>query len=193
MNTVSRRFGISTLTSLRLFTRAPCTRIRSWLSAACSAGDCSSVLVAMLIVSPSVRRRRLRGSVGVAWLVGPGSSSRLVRLRRRIAATVRCHPIDGVVAGGATGCGGARCGNQRRRGQRTPSKSTNRVATSGGGWRARPGRCAPCSRPGRGTRSREPSPDPSAPAVPRRPRRAPSRTWRPGRGWRTRRPSSRPW
>ena len=32
MNTVSRRFGISTLTSLRLFTRAPCTRIRSWLS-----------------------------------------------------------------------------------------------------------------------------------------------------------------
>ncbi len=35
VNTVSRRFGISTLTSLRLLTRAPCTRIRSWLSAAC--------------------------------------------------------------------------------------------------------------------------------------------------------------
>jgi len=33
VNTVSRRFGSSTLTSLRLFTRAPCTRIRSWLSA----------------------------------------------------------------------------------------------------------------------------------------------------------------
>ena len=49
VNTVSRRFGISTLTSLRLFTRAPCTRIRSWLSAACSAGDCVSVLVAMLM------------------------------------------------------------------------------------------------------------------------------------------------
>ena len=48
VNTVSRRFGISTLTSLRLFTRAPCTRIRSWLSATCSAGDCVSVLVAML-------------------------------------------------------------------------------------------------------------------------------------------------
>ena len=46
VNTVSRRFGISTLTSLRLFTRAPCTRIRSWLSATCSAGDCVSVLVA---------------------------------------------------------------------------------------------------------------------------------------------------
>src|SRR6185503_17590747 len=33
VNTVSRRFGSSTLTSLRLLTRAPCTRIRSWLSA----------------------------------------------------------------------------------------------------------------------------------------------------------------
>ena len=33
VNTVRRRFGISTLTSLRLLTRAPCTRIRSWLSA----------------------------------------------------------------------------------------------------------------------------------------------------------------
>src|SRR6266508_6943680 len=53
VNTVSRRFGSSTLTSLRLFTRAPCTRIRSWLSATYSAGDCVSVLVAMLIVSPS--------------------------------------------------------------------------------------------------------------------------------------------
>ena len=49
VNTVSRRFGISTLTSLRLFTRAPCTRIRSWLSATCSAGDCVSVLVAVLM------------------------------------------------------------------------------------------------------------------------------------------------
>src|SRR5688572_8088125 len=61
VNTVSRRFGISRLTSLRLFTRAPCTRISSWLSATCSAGDCASVLVAMLIVSPSVGRSRLRG------------------------------------------------------------------------------------------------------------------------------------
>src|SRR5690348_15428403 len=33
VNTVSRRFGISTLTFLRLFSRAPCTRMRSWLSA----------------------------------------------------------------------------------------------------------------------------------------------------------------
>ncbi len=47
VNTVSRRFGISTLTSLRLFTRAPCTRIRSWLSATCCAGDCVAFLVAI--------------------------------------------------------------------------------------------------------------------------------------------------
>src|SRR6201996_5594260 len=35
VNTVSRRLGIATLTSFRLFSRAPWTRIRSWLSAAC--------------------------------------------------------------------------------------------------------------------------------------------------------------
>src|SRR6185295_11676282 len=35
VNTVSRRLGMSTLTSLRLFSRAPWTRIRSWLSAGC--------------------------------------------------------------------------------------------------------------------------------------------------------------
>ena len=68
VNTVSRRFGISMLTSLRLFTRAPCTRIRSWLSATCGAGDCVSVLVAVLIVSPSVGGAALAGSVYVAWL-----------------------------------------------------------------------------------------------------------------------------
>src|SRR5205814_2344876 len=33
VNTVSRRFGSSMLTSFRLFSRAPCTRMRSWLSA----------------------------------------------------------------------------------------------------------------------------------------------------------------
>ena len=35
VKTVNRRFGISTLTSFRLFSRAPWTRIRSWLSAGC--------------------------------------------------------------------------------------------------------------------------------------------------------------
>ena len=49
MNTVSRRFGISTLTSLRLFTRAPCTRITSWLSATGRAEGRVSVFVAMLV------------------------------------------------------------------------------------------------------------------------------------------------
>src|SRR5919198_249787 len=57
VNTVRRRFGISTLTSLRLFTRAPCTRIRSWRSATCGAGDRGSVLVAMLIVLGRTVRR----------------------------------------------------------------------------------------------------------------------------------------
>src|SRR5690242_6811691 len=55
VNTVSRRFGISMLTSLRLFSRAPCTRIRSWLSATCGAGDRVSFLVAMLVCSIVVR------------------------------------------------------------------------------------------------------------------------------------------
>ena len=36
VNTVRRRFGMSTLMFFRLFSRAPCTRIRSWLSAAWS-------------------------------------------------------------------------------------------------------------------------------------------------------------
>src|SRR5688500_12252797 len=51
VNTVSRRFGISTLTSLRLFTRVPSTRIRSWRSPACCAADCESVWVATVVVS----------------------------------------------------------------------------------------------------------------------------------------------
>ena len=37
------------LTSLRLFTRAPWTRIRSWLSAASGAGD---VFVVFLLIFP---------------------------------------------------------------------------------------------------------------------------------------------
>lgn len=71
VNTVSRCFGISTLTSLRLFSRAPCTRIKrttSWLPAMYGAGDCVSVLVVMLNVSPSVTRAVFTVFVGVAWL-----------------------------------------------------------------------------------------------------------------------------
>ena len=47
VKTVSRRLGSSTLTSRRLFSRAPWTRIRSWPSAAAWAG--ASVLVAVLV------------------------------------------------------------------------------------------------------------------------------------------------
>src|SRR5918999_5249894 len=53
VNTVSRRFGSSTLTSLRLFSLAPWTRIRSWVSAACGAFAAAFVAL-LLIVSPSV-------------------------------------------------------------------------------------------------------------------------------------------
>src|SRR3954467_15570544 len=52
VNTVSRRFGISTLTSLRLFTRAPSTRIRSCRSAACGSVVGASGLTAVLIGLP---------------------------------------------------------------------------------------------------------------------------------------------
>ena len=51
VNTVSLRFGSSTLTSLRLFTRAPVTRIRSWVSATCGVTD--SAAVAVLIMGSS--------------------------------------------------------------------------------------------------------------------------------------------
>ncbi len=40
VNTVSRRLGISRSTSLRLFSRAPRTRMRSWVSAGCSTAWC---------------------------------------------------------------------------------------------------------------------------------------------------------
>src|SRR5918999_3621251 len=73
VNTVSRRFGISMLTSLRLFTRAPCTRIRSWRSATRSAADCVSVFVAVLIVSPLLR------APSRSRLPSPGARSNQIR------------------------------------------------------------------------------------------------------------------
>ena len=51
VNTVRRRLGISTCTFLRLFSRAPCTRIMSWLSAAHSAAGWVSVSVPTVMVS----------------------------------------------------------------------------------------------------------------------------------------------
>src|SRR5918998_3384109 len=79
VNTVRRRLGISMLTSLRLFSRAPCTRIRSWLSAACSAGDCASVVVAMLIVSA-----QLLDAEKVARGIAEGAVADPVRLVGRL-------------------------------------------------------------------------------------------------------------
>src|SRR3954465_15834228 len=76
VNTVSRRLGSSTLTSLRLFSRAPCTRIDSWLSAAGSSGDSVSVLVVMVTPAVVVRvsledERAARGSTDYG---GPGGT-----------------------------------------------------------------------------------------------------------------------
>src|SRR3954453_288291 len=92
VNTVSRRFGISRLTSLRLFTRAPCTRIRSWLSAACGAGARVSVLVAMLIVSPSGRRPAARDTA----MRSPDGSAQFLdadQVARRIAEGAVANPV----------------------------------------------------------------------------------------------------
>src|SRR5688500_16008853 len=52
VKTVSRRLGISTVTSFRLFSRAPWTRIRSWLSAECLLEE------AMFAIMPSTAIRR---------------------------------------------------------------------------------------------------------------------------------------
>ncbi len=49
VNTVSRRFGSSTLTSLRLFSRAPRTRMTSWLSARSCPPSAVVALVAVVI------------------------------------------------------------------------------------------------------------------------------------------------
>src|SRR4051795_8694667 len=49
VNAVSRRFGISTSMSLRLFTRAPWTRIMSWESAVCSMPGDSPWLVRSVV------------------------------------------------------------------------------------------------------------------------------------------------
>src|SRR4051812_38399063 len=76
VNTVSRRFGMSTLTSLRLLTRAPSTRIRSWASAACRAEASASVLVAMLIGTPSIGRGRRRRVERLSTGPSPGRGMR---------------------------------------------------------------------------------------------------------------------
>src|SRR4051812_35288832 len=56
VNTVSRRLGIATLMSLRLFSRAPWTRIRSWLSAGCWLEEATFAL--KLFTAPTLPGRR---------------------------------------------------------------------------------------------------------------------------------------
>ena len=75
---VSRRFGSSTLTSLRLFTRAPCTRIRSWVSAVLGPGFAAAGFVAaLLIVTPPSGRVGTRATSLKAprWLGHHGGDS----------------------------------------------------------------------------------------------------------------------
>src|SRR3954471_11515455 len=104
VTTVSRRFGSSTLTSLRLFSRAPCTRIQSWLSATGSADDWLPVFVAVLVaVSMAItlaaardRRfsipdrscrasRRRSGAAGAGGRAPPVSAARRTARARRPA------------------------------------------------------------------------------------------------------------
>src|SRR5690606_4477252 len=60
VKTVRRRFGISMSMFLRLFSRAPRTRMTSWLSAMCRVGDDVSGLGVGGIVPPISRRSRHR-------------------------------------------------------------------------------------------------------------------------------------
>src|SRR3954469_9055546 len=88
VNTVSRRLGISRLTSFRLFSRAPWTRITSWVSATCGAGDGVSGLVAIVIG---------RGSV----LDQPEDVA--VRITERGHETAAADVVGGLVGAGAGG------------------------------------------------------------------------------------------
>src|SRR5215475_15293600 len=56
VNTDSRRLGISTLTSLRLFSRAPCTRMSAWLSASATAPALVVLFTAVLLLAGARRR-----------------------------------------------------------------------------------------------------------------------------------------
>ena len=85
VNTVNRRLGISTLTSERLFTRAPITRIRSWLSAACTvmsaaSRECRAVNAGQLgswlmrIMLP-VGSRKAQSRTPQGWSIGSWTTS----------------------------------------------------------------------------------------------------------------------
>src|SRR4051794_37991059 len=82
VNTVSRRLGSSMLTFLRLFSRAPCTRIRSWLSASCG-------MLAMLAGAADDQPLRSRRSDRDVYL-RPRS-----RTRRHLPGEHRCELVEG--------------------------------------------------------------------------------------------------
>src|SRR3982074_822658 len=87
VNTVSRRLGISMEMSLRLFTLAPWTRIRSCWSATCSAGAGVSARVAVLPVSSAAiagRSAQLLDADQVASGIADGGVANAVRLLRRL-------------------------------------------------------------------------------------------------------------
>src|SRR5687768_8721241 len=114
VNTVSRRLGSSTLTSLRLFSRAPWTRIRSWLSAACRLVEAmrASLLGAGEVLGDQIRRRvddplRGRATVGpdaVLVAVSVGVDPEQLPLSRQQPAArgpdqgVQVRVVDEVVA-----------------------------------------------------------------------------------------------
>src|SRR4051794_19651896 len=98
VNTVSRRFGSAMLTSLRLFSRAPCTRIRSWVSATCAAAGCVCVLVAVLMVLLVLLRQRDRAPPGV-YLIDPRARSGVTAFRIRRAREQGPDRLDGVRLG----------------------------------------------------------------------------------------------
>src|SRR5262245_14237281 len=85
VNTVSRRLGSSTLTSLRLFSRAPWTRIRSCLPA-----DCGLEEAVLMILSSSSG-------------VHEGSGELLPRHRAAYGDTNRYMPLNQSKKSGGSG------------------------------------------------------------------------------------------
>src|SRR6478735_8745330 len=82
VNAVSRRFGISTSTSLRLLTRAPYTRIRSWLSAGgpgtgVIGSPFDGVALTETVRGPLVAAARTEGS-SPGWHIGATGSRALL-------------------------------------------------------------------------------------------------------------------
>ena len=103
VNTVSRRFGISMLTSLRLFSRAPMTLMRPWLSATC------------VMTSPQLRRDTSSAGAGTPIVfVRARPSFGFPPSEERIDSS-RCSGRHAHEAGRR--CGGAeRCGRGRTSG-----------------------------------------------------------------------------